>query len=279
MRSVRLLDCAGRRRSPATLSGFHRGQPRAIRDCATRRTPRNVEEIIAVMRVAGDRPEGLRRRGMIIVLWRAGLRISEALALQESDLDRTRGAVLVRRGKGGKRREVGMDRWAWEQLDPVADHPRRAAGRRAVLRAPRTHPWPPVLFIWDARSTVRHGTGRRGSPAVRATAAPPRPCGRDESRGSPARGHPTAARPRRPRDHIHVPARDRQHRNYPHRPRTARTDDSGNQRTHVGALTTPAGPRRSSGEHRIQTPCSPDAKQTSQLSPSVTAHTGRGASA
>ena len=52
------------------------------------------------------------------MLWRAGLRISEALALAESDLDRSRGAVLVRRGKGGKRREVGMDRWAWEQLAP-----------------------------------------------------------------------------------------------------------------------------------------------------------------
>ncbi len=52
-----------------------------------------------------------------MLLWRAGLRISEALALHESDLDRCRGAVLVRRGKGGKRREVGMDRWAWEQLD------------------------------------------------------------------------------------------------------------------------------------------------------------------
>ena len=52
------------------------------------------------------------------MLWRAGLRISEALSLQESDLDRTRGAVLVRHGKGGKRREVGMDRWAWDQLDP-----------------------------------------------------------------------------------------------------------------------------------------------------------------
>jgi site-specific recombinase XerD len=24
----------------------------------------------------------------------------------------------MRRGKGGKRREVGMDRWAWDQLDP-----------------------------------------------------------------------------------------------------------------------------------------------------------------
>ena len=53
-----------------------------------------------------------------MLLWRAGLRISEALALQESDLDRGRGAVLVRHGKGGKRREVGMDRWAWEQFDP-----------------------------------------------------------------------------------------------------------------------------------------------------------------
>jgi integrase len=39
------------------------------------------------------------------VLWRAGLRISEALALAESDVDRGRGrgSVLVRRGKGGKR--------------------------------------------------------------------------------------------------------------------------------------------------------------------------------
>jgi integrase len=52
------------------------------------------------------------------VLWRAGLRIHEALALAEADLDRRRGSVLVRRGKGGRRREVGMDEWAWEQLQP-----------------------------------------------------------------------------------------------------------------------------------------------------------------
>ena len=55
---------------------------------------------------------------MIVVLWRAGLRVSEALALAESDLDRVRGAIQVRHGKGGRRREVGMDRWAWEALDP-----------------------------------------------------------------------------------------------------------------------------------------------------------------
>jgi site-specific recombinase XerD len=53
---------------------------------------------------------------LIIVLWRAGLRISEALDLAETDLDRSRGAVVVRAGTGGRRREVGMDRWAWGQL-------------------------------------------------------------------------------------------------------------------------------------------------------------------
>ena len=61
------------------------------------------------MRHAGDGVHGRRLRGLIVVLWRAGLRICEALALAEADLDRRRGSLLVRRGKGGRRREVGMD--------------------------------------------------------------------------------------------------------------------------------------------------------------------------
>ncbi len=36
-------------------------------------------------------------------------RVKEALALCERDLDPQRGSVLVRHGKGGRRREVGMD--------------------------------------------------------------------------------------------------------------------------------------------------------------------------
>ena len=62
------------------------------------------------MRAAGDGLDGGRLRGVIVVLWRAGLRISEALALNETELDPDRGALLVRRGKADKRREVGMDR-------------------------------------------------------------------------------------------------------------------------------------------------------------------------
>jgi len=138
MGSTRLVDCAGRPRSPATLPGFHRGRPPRNKGMRYPPDPPSVDEIIAVMRAAGDQPDAFRLRALIVVLWRAGLRISEALALAESDLDAARGSILVRRGKGGKRREVGMDRWAWEQLGPWLEiRARLPVGRLfCVLRGP-----------------------------------------------------------------------------------------------------------------------------------------------
>jgi integrase len=115
-----LLDRAGRRRSPATMPGFHAGHAPGNKGLLYPADPPKVEEIIAVMRAAGGgaRPS---LRGLIVLMWRAGLRIQDALALTESDLDQRRGSVLVRRGKGGRRREVGMDAWGWEQLEPWID--------------------------------------------------------------------------------------------------------------------------------------------------------------
>jgi site-specific recombinase XerD len=113
-----LLDRAGRRRSPATMPGFHAGRPPRNKGLRYPADPPKIEEIVAVMRAAGDRAHGRRLRGLIVLLWRAGLRIQEALALAEGDLDHRRGALLVRRGKGGRRREVGMDEWGWEELMP-----------------------------------------------------------------------------------------------------------------------------------------------------------------
>jgi site-specific recombinase XerD len=113
-----LLDRAGRRRSPATMRGLHAGRPPRNKGLRYPADPPKVEEIIAVMRAAGDTAHGRRLRGLIVILWRAGLRIQEALALAEADLDHRRGALLVRRGKGGRRREVGMDPWGWEELQP-----------------------------------------------------------------------------------------------------------------------------------------------------------------
>jgi len=75
------------------------------------------------MRCAGDRPDGLRTRGLIVVLWRAGLRISEALSLAESDLDPARGAVLVRRGKAASVARSAWTRGRQRQRDELNQAP------------------------------------------------------------------------------------------------------------------------------------------------------------
>jgi hypothetical protein len=132
------LDRAGRRRSPATTSIFHLGVPPHNKGVSYPPDPPTVEEIVAAMSAAGDSPDGIRLRAVIIILWRAGLRISEALSLNETDLDPDRGSLLVRHGKGDKRREVGMDRWAWTQLEPWLQLRRELPVGRliCVLRGP-----------------------------------------------------------------------------------------------------------------------------------------------
>ena len=113
-----LFDAAGRRRSPATMPGHHAGKAPTNKGQRYPADPPTVDEIVAVMRHAGEDRHGRRLRALIVVLWRAGLRIQEALALTETDLDERRGSVLIRHGKNDKRREVGMDAWAWSTLAP-----------------------------------------------------------------------------------------------------------------------------------------------------------------
>lgn len=116
MPTTTMIDATGRRRSPATMPGYLSGRPPKNKGMRYPADPPRAEEIIAVMRAAGAGNHGLRVRALIAVLWRAGLRISEALALTESDVDPRRGAVLVRHGKGDRRREAGMDDWGFEHL-------------------------------------------------------------------------------------------------------------------------------------------------------------------
>jgi integrase len=70
--------------------------------------PPTVEEIVAVMRHAPDDRHGWRVCAMIVVLWRAGLRIQEALTLAEHDLDQRRDRCLC-----AAAREGGDARSAW----------------------------------------------------------------------------------------------------------------------------------------------------------------------
>ena len=82
-----VLDAAGRRRSPATLPGYHAGRVPRNKGQRYPADPPTVEEIVAVMRQTRDDRYGFRVRALIVVLWRAGLQVPEALALTESDLD------------------------------------------------------------------------------------------------------------------------------------------------------------------------------------------------
>ena len=59
----------------------------------------------------------MRNRTLIVVLWRTGLRISEALALREKDVDLIEGRLVVQCGKGGKRRVVGIDQGTLDVLE------------------------------------------------------------------------------------------------------------------------------------------------------------------
>jgi integrase len=204
-----LLDAAGRRRSPATMPGFHAGRPPRNKGLRYPADPPTVEEIVAVMRAARSGPHGFRLRGLIAVLWRAGLRIHEALALGEADLDPRRGALLVRRGKGGRRREVGMDEWAWEQLQPwlqtraelpvgplsASSTARRAGGSGHAQRLEPTSP---------------HGSGRRSPPTLAPAPAAPCTCCRNGSRGRATDHDSTPARPQQPRHHVDLPTGHRQ---------------------------------------------------------------------
>jgi site-specific recombinase XerD len=128
------------------------------------------------MRAAGDDAHGRRLRGLIVVLWRAGLRIQEALALAESDLDPRRGALLVRRGKGGRRREVGMDAWGWEELQPWLERrPQLPVGPLfCVINGPTGgRHWSSAAARADLRRTaLEAGVRRRFAPHSSGTRMP-----------------------------------------------------------------------------------------------------------
>jgi site-specific recombinase XerC len=150
------------------MPGFHRGRPPRNKGLRFPADPPTVEEIVAVMRCAGDRTYGLRTRELIVLLWRAGLRISEALSLAETDLDPTRGSIVVRRGKGGRRREVGLDAWAWQHVDAWLEIRRGmpVGALLCVIEGPtQGRRWSPTA----ARATLRRlalaaGVRRRFAP-------------------------------------------------------------------------------------------------------------------
>jgi integrase/recombinase XerD len=60
----------------------------------------SADEVRALIRASSNRaPTGIRDRALIVVMYRGGLRLAEALALLPKDVDTRTGTVRVLRGK------------------------------------------------------------------------------------------------------------------------------------------------------------------------------------
>jgi len=90
-----------------------------------------------------------------LVLYGAGLRVSEALALLPADVDLDARQVYVRRGKGGFERRVGL-------LPAAVPWVERWVRKRAELRVGRSRP----LFCAIAKGKAGKGVSRQAVDAM-----------------------------------------------------------------------------------------------------------------
>ncbi|QYK49090.1 MAG: tyrosine-type recombinase/integrase [Phycisphaeraceae bacterium] len=102
-----------------------------------RRLPPEVltdDEVRALLDACGRyTPVALRNRALITLMYRAGLRVSEALALHPKDVDLESGIVRVLHGKGDRYRAVGLDPGAAAVVATWLAE--RGRGQRAAARA------------------------------------------------------------------------------------------------------------------------------------------------
>jgi integrase len=139
-----LRDSRGRRRTPVTMPGYHKGRAPASKGIKYKKTPPTINEtlrmlaLVPTMRVveSGEcpschqawrkphlqeciNPYAERFKALIFILWRCGLRIGcEALRLTEHDLYPPDGYLYVAEGKNSEAGEVAVDDWLWPLLDP-----------------------------------------------------------------------------------------------------------------------------------------------------------------
>lgn len=122
---VVLMGRNGRPRNKVTLPGHNKGVTPLNKGRKFPPEPLTDEEALRLLNAirvkfpagASD-PQGVRDRALIALLWRTGLRISEALDLRVHHVDFQARRVKVMNGKGSKTRTVGIDAYGLHELQP-----------------------------------------------------------------------------------------------------------------------------------------------------------------
>jgi site-specific recombinase XerD len=97
-------------RPAVTMPGYHKGRVpsnKGKKYPAEILTPEEVSALFGQLSTGSS--IGLRNRALITVLYRAGLRHSEALGLFTKDVDLAAGTIAILHGKGDRSRTVGVD--------------------------------------------------------------------------------------------------------------------------------------------------------------------------
>ena len=98
-------------------------------------TPAEADKVLRAW--SGDTPQDRRNRALMAVLFLAGLRRFEAVALRWDDVDLAEGVLIVRHGKGDKAREVPlMGDFALHALEAWKAALWQAAGERQFVFCP-----------------------------------------------------------------------------------------------------------------------------------------------
>lgn len=105
----RPLDRRGYYRSPVTMPAFRQGKEPPNKGLKFPPEVLTPQQVYALIDACGRGPAGRRNRALIMVMWRAGLRCAETLALYPKDIDLERGEINVLHGKGDKARTVAID--------------------------------------------------------------------------------------------------------------------------------------------------------------------------
>ena len=115
------------------------------------------EEVRALLAACGGAPTGLRHQALIALLYRAGLRIGEALALHPRDLNLATGEIRILHGKGDRFRIAGIDPGAAAMIE---------AWMRIRARMTTSRPVAPERpdLAKASSAAVRNAMASRGMP-------------------------------------------------------------------------------------------------------------------